>query len=300
MTRKTDVIILGSVRSATTSLFYSLSQHKDIFAFPDKEPNFFIYSGPERNLSTFIIPSSRGSVLARSITHLAQYEALLQDAPPASVIVEASPLYLHIPGTESNILDYNPAIKGIIVSRDPVDIAISLYHALHKGPTPDTYFLSGHGDGDRDHILRYANTPTHIERVRQAFGDKQILVIDYQDVVERPGYVFANISSFIGTSRTHNFILRHFNAALERRSVGGALFSAVDSSKNALRPLLAPKLKRKLLPIYHRWRAPFTSRPPLVPQHIRAQLRERIEATSVTSWPEAAATAREVHTPWDG
>ena len=88
-------LLIGPSRSGTTSLYYYLQQHPQVFMSRIKETNFFAYEGQDH--------PERFQIRTR-----AQYEALFDGARPGQAIGEASPIYLRSPVAPRRIREASP------------------------------------------------------------------------------------------------------------------------------------------------------------------------------------------------
>jgi len=112
--RNPDFLILGFMRSGTTSLYAYLSYHPQILPASDKELHFF---------TTFF---DRG------------IDWYLSHFPPIAdgadyLTGEATPLYINSPGVANKVFELFPTIKLIVLLRNPVERVISAI-SLHKPP----------------------------------------------------------------------------------------------------------------------------------------------------------------------
>jgi len=109
--RRPDFFIVGAARSGTTSLWQYLKQHPKVFMPEDelnKEPAYF---------------SEKGYTLGYK-----KYLLLFKGADNSHARVgEASTAYLTDPSSAKRIYDFLPNAKIIIMLRNPVDRAYSLY-----------------------------------------------------------------------------------------------------------------------------------------------------------------------------
>ncbi|OIQ31058.1 MAG: hypothetical protein BM564_02260 [Bacteroidetes bacterium MedPE-SWsnd-G2] len=124
-----DVIIVGGAKCGTTSLFYYLDQHEQVFAPAEKEPHFFSFFNNKPNFSS---PAD-----LRTISNIDEYSKLFDKANSGQLLFEASTSYLFdYKTTISNIKeiygsDYNK-LKIIVLLRNPVDRAWSQYWQFKK------------------------------------------------------------------------------------------------------------------------------------------------------------------------
>ncbi len=112
---KPNFFILGAAKSGTTSLYSYLREHEDIFMSPVKEPTFFCDSFQ-------VVPNP------------VDYLALFQGATSQRWIGEASHGYLTCPKSAALIRAFAPGARFVVILRNPVDRAFSLYnHMAHNG-----------------------------------------------------------------------------------------------------------------------------------------------------------------------
>ncbi len=107
--RKPDFFILGAAKCGTTSLWYYLGQHPQLFLCQPKEPGFFVKG-------------------RKAVAEPADYFSLFDAAGEGRLAGEASPAYLSGPETPELIRLLCPDAKFIISVRHPADRAYSFYH----------------------------------------------------------------------------------------------------------------------------------------------------------------------------
>lgn len=107
-----NFFIIGAPKCGTTSLAKWLSEHPAIFMSPVKEPHY--YSTDLAN---------------RSVTSSRRYQGLFQGASEEHLAIgEASTWYLFSREAVPNIEKNHPDARYIVMTRDPVAMAHSLYH----------------------------------------------------------------------------------------------------------------------------------------------------------------------------
>lgn len=106
-----NLFIVGAAKSGTTSLWYLLRQHPNIFMQEDrlfKEPGYFSH--------------------LRRMNSEDKYLKLFSSAKDEKYIGEASTAYLTDPVSSEKIFEFNPDSKIIIMLRNPTCRAYSLYN----------------------------------------------------------------------------------------------------------------------------------------------------------------------------
>jgi hypothetical protein len=173
-----NFIVIGAMKSGTSSLYAYLQGHPLIFMATPKEPAFF---GSNRH---------RG---------LWWYEQLFDDAGEAIAIGEASTqysVYPFVPGVPSRIAELLPNVRLIYLVRHPIERMLSEYHynvirglerngfAEHSLLTNLTY----------EYPSRYA---LQIEQYLEFFGIDQILVIESEDLRKERARTLGRIHSYL-------------------------------------------------------------------------------------------------------
>ncbi|UCD86500.1 MAG: sulfotransferase, partial [Desulfobacterales bacterium] len=108
-----NFFILGAGRCGTTSLYYYLKQHPDIFMSPVKEPCFFCEG-------------------FQVVDNPIQYFELFDFVENETLIGEASHAYLTNPSTARVLKALFPEAKFAVILRNPADRAYSLYHWMRR------------------------------------------------------------------------------------------------------------------------------------------------------------------------
>ena len=111
--QRPNFFIPGAAKSWTTSLWYYLDQHPEIFLSHWKEPHFFCD-------------------LYKAVRSEAEYWNLFRDASEFTVRGEASTGYLSCPTAASMFRSACPEARFVIILRHPADRAYSLYHHMRK------------------------------------------------------------------------------------------------------------------------------------------------------------------------
>ena len=112
-------LVAGVQKGGTTALFDYLAGHPDLSMAPEKEVHFFDDEGPgSPGLQ------GRGFDVDWSDPDYGAYHARFP-AADGRLRGEATPIYLYWPPSLPRIAAYNPAMKLILVFRDPVDRAWS-------------------------------------------------------------------------------------------------------------------------------------------------------------------------------
>jgi hypothetical protein len=153
--RLPNFFIVGAPKAGTTSLYYYLDQHPQIYMSPIKEPNFFSTEVRSENfeagqrlalerdalaLRKFLDGPMKEKRFGGIITELADYERLFANAGDATAVGEASVCYLWSSTAPGRIASMTPNARIVIMLRDPAARAFSQYaHGVSMGATTDSF-----------------------------------------------------------------------------------------------------------------------------------------------------------------
>ena len=203
--RKVNLFIVGAAKAGTTSIHNYLSQHKDIYMSPVKEPHFFSHDIRCDNFSTYYKKQScfninkyfRCKILkdvhsAYNITKLEDYMQLFREAKDERYLGEASVGYLYSKVAAEEIYNYNKNAKIIIVLRDPSERAFSHWKMdlrsdnVNRKSFQDAVIedLNAEEKGwGRNHLyIELGKYHGQIERYIKLFPRNQILILFYDDL----------------------------------------------------------------------------------------------------------------------
>lgn len=196
MTRLVDFVIAGVQKAGTTALFAVLRTHPGIFMPQVKEVHYFDRDGVDW-----------------ATTDHAPYHAFFSSARPDQILGEATPAYVYWPDCIERIAAYNPAMKLIVVLRNPIDRAYSAWWMERsRGLEPFEFgeaIRSGRARLDAPGNRRpgYHKNFSYVERgfyasqldrVLRHFERSQVLVLLNEDLVEAPNVTLARLGEFLG------------------------------------------------------------------------------------------------------
>ncbi len=130
---KVNLFMIGAMRSGSTSLYYYLSQHPEIFMSPVKEPEYFSRNILKNSLQECkdLADDERENIIKnlsnKKDRSLAEYEQLFVPGQNIKIVGEASQ-YLFYPTVAEVIHQYNPDAKILVIVRNPVDRLYSDYY----------------------------------------------------------------------------------------------------------------------------------------------------------------------------
>lgn len=195
----TYLIIGGTTKAATTSVYFYLAEHPEICASSMKEPRFFLDED---------YPVKSAHRLGRDpLERYLNYFGHCQGEP---VRMEATPDYLHSPGTAERIARHLPGARMVFLLREPVSRMESWYRFARQDGMIDremdfASFVDGQTDEDPD-----AGIPQHLRVLAQGryvralkgwtdtLGAERVSVIFFEDLVKAPSAVVADICACVG------------------------------------------------------------------------------------------------------
>jgi hypothetical protein len=191
--RLPDFLIIGAMRSGTTSLARYLGAHPDVHLAPQKEIRFF-----DR---TFELG-------------LDHYRQQFVGAADAQITGEATQTYLYDPVALDRIAATIPAVRLVAILRNPVDRAYSHYwqnRSLGKETQPFADAVAAEPerlrDADLDTRLTYSylDRGRYIDQLRQVtdrFPRGSLHVLLFDDLRDAPADTYRAVCRFLDVSTT--------------------------------------------------------------------------------------------------
>lgn len=194
------LIVGGTTKAATTSLFAYLTDHPAICAATYKETRFFLSSD-------YPLPSKyryKGEVEA--------YADLFPNCDETQLRMESTPDYLYCEKARERIAEFLPYAKLAFSLREPISRLISWYRfAKQIGKLPETLsfdayvellFAALERDGGKkeQHLqtLRQGCYAIYLERYFKQFGATRIHVLFYEELAAQPAKVMTDLCEFAG------------------------------------------------------------------------------------------------------
>jgi len=178
---KVDFIIVGAQKCGTTTLFDILNTHPGLVGSQPKEPHFFTAPAARRR-------------------PLEDYEGIFSPQAPGLKYFEASTSYTFYPMRGLHIWDaihdYNPEMKLIYLVRNPIDRVVSGFvHVQQRSKVERDFEETIRGGSGHLDITRYY---TQIAPYVRKFGRDQVLILDFDDLVDDRAALLQSVASFIG------------------------------------------------------------------------------------------------------
>lgn len=197
-----DFVVIGAAKAGTDALQQQLGAHPQVHLCP-KDPRYFVaeaalaWGGPG-------IDRIRAGIVS---DWSAYQELLLAGDVGARVRGEISTAYLYCPGTAERLRAKVPRAKLMAVLRDPVERAFSNYlHLVRECLEPLDFWEAIEEEDKRvqagwSPFWHYVRRGLYHQQLRpwfRAFPARQILIVLYEDFVERADAVFDEVFRFLG------------------------------------------------------------------------------------------------------
>lgn len=197
MTQPKYLIIGGSTKCATTSLFKYLSDHPQVIGSAFKETRFFLDADyPLKPKISF----SEG---------LAKYIDLFQPKENATIHLEATPDYLYSAGTPERVKSSLSSVRWIFILREPVSRIESWYKfARQNNLVNETVSFEDYVNTQLENEIITPDVPQHARVVDQShyakylkkyeaeFSKDNILLLIYEELKSKPAEVMHAICRF--------------------------------------------------------------------------------------------------------
>ena len=180
---KPDFIIIGAMKSATSTLHEQLALQPGFYMSTPKEPNFF----------------SDDAIYSMGLDW---YSNLFANAEPGDICGESSTHYTKLPDyplTLERMQAYLPSVKLIYVVRDPIDRLIS--HYMHQWSQNVIKTDINQAIDQFDELINYSCYSMQITPFIQQYGAENIHIVFSEALRVRPQYEFEKVAKFLGYSK---------------------------------------------------------------------------------------------------
>ncbi|NEP79125.1 MAG: sulfotransferase [Okeania sp. SIO3C4] len=275
-----NFLLIGAAKSGTSSLYYYLKQHPQIYmpaSRDQKEPDFFTLEGESKER----IGPNGTFVMKNGITDIESYQELFAEVTDEIAIGEASTSYIYSEKAPQRIHNHIPNAKIIAILRDPAERAFSHFlFSLSNGREPEPDFKKTLEQEDwrvennwnfQWHHKRRGFYYLQLKRYFDLFPPSQIKVCLYEDIRKDPIALTQDIFKFLGVddtfvlnvakvhnptnvpkNQTLNTLLNRPNPIKDslklfmpmgiRKKIAGVL-----KKKNLGKPKLSPKIRKQLI-----------------------------------------------------
>jgi hypothetical protein len=199
VSRYPNLFIVGAPKSGTTAMARHLVAHPDIYTPLQKE---FTYFGKDL---------VRYAELITEKAYLNWFEAWKEE----SYALDASPTYLYSKSAPYEFLEKSPDAKIVIMLRNPVEVAYSMYFEALFGDREDiktfeeawaleSKRLNGEGippHARLEYTTRYQSLglySRHVEHYKNVFGAENVHIILFDDFKESNKASYEGLLDFLG------------------------------------------------------------------------------------------------------
>jgi len=266
-----NFFIVGTPKAGTTSLYYYLEEHPEVYMSSTKETNYFSYEE---------IKSQGLFYNEEHIITIEQYLSQFDGVTTEKAIGEASVSYLFYPSVPEKIKAFNPAAKIIMILRNPVDRGFSHYLMDKRLGFVNTSYeeiVNTKGTNSKLGLYyqQYVSLGLYYEQVKRylsVFGERQVKILYFEDVANNLQHVIKDLYSFLevkedysfDTTKKHNTFENAKNPLIARLYAQKNLRSMLKFVMNDKvqtrvkrlffskddKPSLSPQLKQALINIY--------------------------------------------------
>lgn len=215
------LIIGGTTKAATTSLFSYLAEHPEICAANTKETRFFLDSD---------YPLSSRYRLEDGMD---KYERFFGHCCDNRLRLEATPDYLHSPGTPQRIRNSLHAVRFVFILREPISRLISWYrYARQIGSLPEDVSFGEYVELQRQspstatraqHLLALEQGcySRYLRDYLDLFGAADVHITFYEHLSSDPEHVLRGICAFAGVESAF-YSTYHFRTLNKTRTMKSA------------------------------------------------------------------------------
>jgi Sulfotransferase domain len=254
-----DFLVIGAMKSATTTLHEQLARQPGLFMSRLKEPNFF----------------SDDELYARGLDW---YTAIFRDAKDHQLRGESSTHYTKLPtypSTALRMVRVLPRVKLVYVMRHPIDRLAS--HYLHELSVGRIKVGLERALVQHPELVDYGRYSMQLEPYLESFGPDAVHPIFFDRLIAQPDRELASIGRFLGAAEplVWDHTLKHQNVGRERLRASTLRNTLVQAPVlGTLRRALIPGALNERVKSY--WRMGVD--PPQIPPALESQLRDIYDA----------------------
>ena len=192
-----NFLVCGAQKSGTTALDHALRQHPNICMSTPKETHFF-------DDDAQFEPQSKTN--QPDYTH---YHAHFKPAPSQTLLGESTPIYMYWNNCIQRIHTYNPAMKLIIILRNPIERAYSHWNMETARGNESEPFLDAikreqdqriGQDTNQSRITSYldrGNYAKQLNRIWSIFPKHQTHILKTESLRDHPSQTMSSIFTFL-------------------------------------------------------------------------------------------------------
>jgi hypothetical protein len=256
-----NLIVIGAMKSGTTSLHHYLNLHPQIFMTWNKELNFFV---AERNW-----PRGR-----------AWYERHFKTT--AGIRGESSPNYTnypYFPGVAERMHSLLPDARIIYILRNPIDRTISHYQHQYARNLENRSLTEALANLDYNEYVDRSRYAWQLDQFLSHYPLEHILVLSQEDLLQKRRPTLQRVFRWLGVAANFDDPrfdrLYHESSSIRRKSARGLRLAGLPGFR------LIRKLPEHLASAADRWLFYPLSLPvprPVLPDDLRSQLADYLQS----------------------
>jgi len=249
-----NFLVIGAAKSGTTSLYYYLRQHPEVYMSPIKEPHFFSFEGEQTD---FRGPGDQEAARLY-IKDIKSYCDLFQKASREKAIGEASNSYIYYPKAAQRIKLHIPQARLIAILRNPIDRAFSSF--LHLVRDSREFVLNFREALELEEkrikdnwfpLWHYKQRGFYYQQLKyyyQLFDSSQIKIELYDDLQSNPLALLKDLFNFldVDTSFVPNISATYNVSVIPKYKFVYEFLKNPNFVKNPLKLLFPPKIRGPL------------------------------------------------------
>ncbi len=245
-----NFFIVGAPKAGTTSLYYYLKNHPEVFMSPIKEPDFFSYKEIEAQNLYY---------KRKRVKDFKEYVGLFRGVKNEKAIGEASVSYLFYPEVPLKIKELIPDARIVIILRNPFERAYSHYLMDYKLgyiniPFEHVVFKKTNAKLADLYYQQYVELGFYYAQVKRyldVFGKNKVLILFNEDLKNNPEQVMLTLFGFLKVKQDVNpDMFKFYNAfGIPKNRVIKKLYS-LDFLRNSIRKVVPRAYLEKMKKIF--------------------------------------------------
>lgn len=243
-----NCILAGVPKSGTTSLYYYLGQHPEVFVTDKKEPRYLLIDTDQDGRECGMDPDTPFDILPIKIRKLDDYIAIFDAVAGQKAVIDASTYYAYSRVAIKRIHQLMPEAKILFSLRDPISRAYSDYLMnLHQGRETRE---AGEALVEGEFYVECGRYYSYLVPWFETFDPTQIKIVLFDDLKKDALAVHQDICRFFAIDDTHvpDLTIRMKGGKPKNEAVFNLIFRA---KKTSLYKKIYPKLPTS---VYKTWR----------------------------------------------
>lgn len=195
--RVPNLFIVGAPKCGSTSLFWYLGDHPEIFASNNKEPNYFIYD-------SLVRIGAMKTKLKRAIKTEEVYLDLFIDENNEKYIMDGSIFTYFFEDALKKLITLSPDYRAVFIIRNPVDRFISHYKMcvnLGEVKKPLHKFIDNPFGGMAVDMLELGLYGKYIEKAFKVLNSDRVHIIILDDLKNDAKNTLFSLCDFLGIEK---------------------------------------------------------------------------------------------------